>query len=113
MGIEISRRKLITGATAAGGLFLAGCSKSSNSEGEDSGLSKLGKKLGRRSKSKKGTFASLYGPLPNEKFPVPAIPEGGLEPRYYRQQVNYRTREKVGSLIVDIPILLQNPNVLV
>ena len=96
-GLDISRRKLITGATAAGGLMLAGCSRSSDSDG-DSGL-RL--RLGRRSKTKKGTFASLYGPLPNEKFPVPAIPEGGLEPRYYRQQVNYRTREKVGSLVVD------------
>ncbi len=101
---EISRRQIITGATAAGGLLLAGCSRTSNSEGEGSStLAKLRDKLKRQPKikTKKSTFASLYGPLPNEKFPVPAVPEGELEERYFRQRVNYKTREKVGSLIVD------------
>ena len=101
---EISRRKLITGATAAGGLLLAGCSKSTNSDGESSStLAKLRDKLKRQPtiKTKKSTFASLYGPLPNEKFPVPGVPEGELEERFFRQRVNYKTREKVGSLIVD------------
>lgn len=102
--LDISRRKLLTGATAAGGLLLAGCSKSSNSDGEGSStLSKLRDKLKRQPKikTKKSTFASLYGPLPNEKFPVPGVPEGELEERFFRQRVNYKTREKVGSLVVD------------
>ena len=102
--LDISRRKLLTGATAAGGLLLAGCSKSSNSDGEGSStLSKLRNKLKRQPKikTKKSTFASLYGPLPNEKFPVPGVPEGELEERFFRQRVNYKTREKVGSLVVD------------
>ncbi len=99
--LEISRRQVITGASAAGGLLLAGCSKSSNSDGEGSGLAKLRDKLIKTPKPKKGSFASLYGPLPNEKFPVPGIPKGELDERYFRQRVNYRTREKPGSLIVD------------
>lgn len=101
---EISRRKLVTGATAAGGLVLAGCSKSSNSGSESSStLAKLRNRFKKQSKIKttKSTFASLYGPLPNEKFPVPGVPEGELEERFFRQRVNYKTREKVGSLIVD------------
>ena len=99
--LEISRRKLITGATAAGGLLLAGCSKTSNSDGEGSGISRLRDKIMGKRRVKKSSFASLYGPLPNEKFPVPGVPEGELEERYYRQQVNYKTSEKPGSLIVD------------
>jgi len=101
---EISRRKLMTGAAAAGGLLLAGCSTSSNSSGEGSStLAKLRDKFKKQPKIKttKSTFASLYGPLPNEKFPVAAVPEGELEERFFRQQVNYKTSEKVGSLIVD------------
>jgi lipoprotein-anchoring transpeptidase ErfK/SrfK len=101
---EISRRNLVTGATAAGGLLLAGCSKSSNRDGEGSNtLAKLREKFKRQPKieAPKSTFASLYGPLPNEKFPVPAVPEGELEERFFRQRVNYKTREKVGSLVVD------------
>ncbi len=102
--LEISRRKLVTGATAAGGLVLAGCSKSSNSDGDGSTtLSKLRDRFKKKPKIKttKSTFASLYGPLPNEKFPVPGVPEGELEERFFRQRVNYKTREKVGSLVVD------------
>ena len=101
---EISRRKLVTGASAAGGLLLAGCSKSTNGDGEGSNtLTKLRNKFKKQPKieAPKSTFASLYGPLPNEKFPVPGVPEGELEERYFRQRVNYKTREKVGSLIVD------------
>lgn len=98
---EISRRQIITGATAAGGLLLAGCSKTSNKETASNEGSKLKNIFKRKSKTKKSTFASLYGPLPNEKFPVPGVPKGELEERYFRQRVNYRTREKVGSLIVD------------
>lgn len=101
---EISRRKLVTGAAAASGLLLAGCSKSSNSDGEGTTMvTRIREKFKKQPaiKTKKSTFASLYGPLPNEKFPVPAVPEGELEERYFRQRVNYKTREKVGSLIVD------------
>lgn len=102
--IEISRRKLVTGATAAGGLLLAGCSKTSNSGSEGTSMvARIRDRFKKKAtiKTKKSTFASLYGPLPNEKFPVPGVPEGELEERYYRQRVNYKTREKVGALIVD------------
>lgn len=113
---EVSRRKVVTGVAATSGLLLAGCSKSSNSGGEGSTtLAKLRERFKKRPTSdaqvksedqpkietKESTFASLYGPLPNEKFPVPAVPEGELEERFFRQRVDYRTDEKVGSLIVD------------
>ena len=113
---KISRRKIITGATAASGLLLAGCSTSSENTPADrmsASLKKLRKRFKKKSgdetqiaddggfKSKKSTFASLYGPLPNEKFPVAAVPEGQLEERFFRRKVNYKTNEKVGSLIVD------------
>lgn len=115
---NLSRRTVMVGASTSAGLILAGCSTSSNSgSGSENGrmtLAKLREKFRNRGKEEKqvaeveaeikspnSTFASLYGPLPNEKFPVPAVPEGELEERYFRQRVNYRTKEKPGSLIVD------------
>lgn len=120
--LNVSRRKVITGATAATSLLIAGCSSSSENSTSDRMRASL-KKLRSRFKKKSGdeteiagvdtdtdsgifnknksTFASLYGPLPNEKFPVAAVPEGQLEERYFRKQVNYPTKEKVGSLVVD------------
>ena len=100
---NVTRRKLLVGASSAAGLLAAGCSSSSRKETADASEPKSGRlsNIFKRRSSPKASFASLYGPLPNEKFPVPAIPKGGLEERYYRQEVNYRTREKPGTLIVD------------
>jgi lipoprotein-anchoring transpeptidase ErfK/SrfK len=46
-------------------------------------------------------YADLYGPLPNERFPVPGVPAGAIAPRYLRQQVAYTTAEPVGTIVVD------------
>lgn len=43
----------------------------------------------------------MYGPLPNEEFPVPALDITGLDPMYYRQMVDYVTPEPLGTVIVD------------
>ena len=43
----------------------------------------------------------LYGPLPQEKFPVPAADISKLDPKYYRRTVRYETKEAPGTIIVD------------
>ncbi|HUO54290.1 MAG TPA: L,D-transpeptidase [Rhodoblastus sp.] len=45
--------------------------------------------------------AKLYGPAPNEKFPVPAVDVAKLNPKYYRRIVPFDTREAVGTIIID------------
>lgn len=45
--------------------------------------------------------AKLYSARPNEPYPIPAIDISRINPRYYRQQVDYRTVEKPGTIIVD------------
>ncbi|WP_133573048.1 MULTISPECIES: L,D-transpeptidase [Maritalea] len=44
---------------------------------------------------------ALYGPLPKERFPIAALPVEKIDPQYYRQTVRYRTKEPVGTIIVD------------
>lgn len=46
-------------------------------------------------------YVNMYGPLPNEKFPVPAVELKYLDPAYYRRVVDYPTTERPGTLIVD------------
>jgi len=46
-------------------------------------------------------FAAMYGPMPNERFPLPAIDLSEVDPRFLRQDVAYSTREPVGTLVVD------------
>ncbi|MCF4097371.1 L,D-transpeptidase [Maritalea mediterranea] len=44
---------------------------------------------------------ALYGPMPKERFPISALPVEKIDPQFYRQTVRYRTKEPVGTIIVD------------
>ncbi|WP_419910682.1 L,D-transpeptidase [Hoeflea sp.] len=44
---------------------------------------------------------ALYGALPNEKFPIPAVKPGQLQKKYQRRRVRYRSSEAPGTVIVD------------
>ena len=43
----------------------------------------------------------LYGPVPEEKFPIPAVDVTKLDPKYYRRMVAYDSSEAAGTIIVD------------
>ncbi len=46
-------------------------------------------------------YATMYGPLPQERFPLDAINLAKLNEKFLRREVTYPTYEKVGTLIVD------------
>lgn len=43
----------------------------------------------------------LYGPVPQEKFPIPAADVSKVDPRFFRRTVAYETKEAPGTIIVD------------
>jgi len=43
----------------------------------------------------------VYGPLPDERFPVPGVDINKVDPRFLRRTVRYASNEAVGTLIVD------------
>jgi lipoprotein-anchoring transpeptidase ErfK/SrfK len=43
----------------------------------------------------------VYGPLPNERFPVPAVNVSKINRKYLRRTVRYETAEAEGTIIVD------------
>ena len=45
--------------------------------------------------------AKLYGPVPDEQFPIPAVDVSKIDPKYYRRTVRYDTKEAPGTIIVD------------
>ncbi|MBL0404049.1 L,D-transpeptidase [Microvirga aerilata] len=78
----LSRRSFLAGSAAGiGALGLAGCVTSD------------GMSLAEASK--------VYGPVPDEKFPIPAIDVSKVDPKYYRRTVRYDTKEAPGTIIVD------------
>jgi lipoprotein-anchoring transpeptidase ErfK/SrfK len=44
-----------------------------------------------------------YGPLPDERFPIPAARIDLLDPKFYRQRVVDPTGERPGTVVVDTP----------
>ncbi|WP_127090378.1 L,D-transpeptidase family protein [Aquabacter cavernae] len=79
---RLSRRSFLAGSAATfGALGLAGCA------GTD------GMSLAEAEK--------LYGPVPTEKFPIPATDISKVDPKYFRRTVTYETKEAPGTIIVD------------
>ncbi len=78
----LSRRSFLLGsALGFGALGLAGCA------GVD------GMTLAEAQK--------VYGAVPEEKFPIPAVDLSKVNPKYYRRTVRYETKEAPGTIIVD------------
>ncbi|WP_313590999.1 L,D-transpeptidase [Agrobacterium cavarae] len=46
-------------------------------------------------------YAEVYGPKPDEQFPLPAIPYQKIDPQFYRQMVENPTGERPGTIVVD------------
>jgi lipoprotein-anchoring transpeptidase ErfK/SrfK len=79
---QLDRRSFLAGsAVGLGSLALGGCMATD-------GMSRM-------------EAQALYGPLPNEKFPIPAVNVDKINPKYYRRSVRYETKEAPGTIIVD------------
>jgi lipoprotein-anchoring transpeptidase ErfK/SrfK len=80
---KLGRRAFLFGSVAGlGALALAGCSSAGG------GMSTA-------------EAQRIYGPLPNERFPVPAVNLSKVNPKFLRRTVRYDSKEAVGTIIVD------------
>ncbi|MCJ2088568.1 L,D-transpeptidase [Methylobacterium sp. E-005] len=78
----LSRRAFLAGSTlGAGALALGGC--------------------GTTDTLLLAEARNTYAPMPNEKFPIPAVDISKVDPKYYRRTVAYETKEAAGTIIVD------------
>tara|TARA_R110002020_G_scaffold36451_4_gene109610 strand:- start:29 stop:712 length:684 start_codon:yes stop_codon:yes gene_type:complete len=78
---RVSRRSFLAGSAALlGAVGLAGCVTGGMSFAE---------------------AERVYGPLPDERFPVPAVNIAKVDPKYLRRTVRYASNEPVGTIIVD------------
>jgi lipoprotein-anchoring transpeptidase ErfK/SrfK len=45
--------------------------------------------------------AKVYGPVPDKRFPIPAVDVSKIDPKYFRRTVRYDTKEAPGTIIID------------
>ncbi|AWI87251.1 hypothetical protein C0214_02110 [Methylobacterium sp. DM1] len=85
--LPLSRRSFLTGSAAGlgaiglGATGLGGCVTS-----ESTSLAEA---------------ARLYGPMPDEKFPIPAVDIRKVDPKYHRRIVRFESKETAGTIVVD------------
>jgi lipoprotein-anchoring transpeptidase ErfK/SrfK len=110
MSLPISRRHFLVGAGSAATLALAACSGMSQrfdqigTAGQQFGQ-QIGDQLSGLSAYAtqprvSDYYREMYGPRPNEKFPVPAVDLARLDPSYWRTDVADPTGEKPGTIVV-------------
>ena len=87
---SLTRRRFLSSAGCTALLAVAGCTRTR----ERTSPVKL-------KRAKSAEFRALYPALPQEEFPIPAIPYGRLESKFWRQRVPYETSEKPGTVVVD------------
>jgi len=93
---NLNRRRFAAGAASLAGLALAGCTTSAPTR-------KAAAVPARPADPRPSpTVVAAYGPMPNERFPLPAIDISRVPERFWRQQVRYATPERPGTIIVDI-----------
>jgi len=46
-------------------------------------------------------YVAMYGPITTEPWPIPAVDVSKIDPRLLRQEVDYPTRERPGTIVVD------------
>jgi lipoprotein-anchoring transpeptidase ErfK/SrfK len=89
----VSRRRFLFGAGSLGAATLAGCSTEFGGRRLDfpnllpPGLSPY--------------YLTVYGAMPDEKFPVPAVDLNKLDARYVRTEVDDPTGEAPGTIVVE------------
>lgn len=82
-----SRRAFLAGAASFAGLALSGCAFSSRLVEDRPSFSNY--------------YLKMYGPLPNERFVVPAVDLTRLKPEYFRTEVADPTGERPGTIVVN------------
>ena len=80
-GLFGRRSFLIGSAAGLGALTLAGCASG--------GVMSLAE------------AEQVYGPRPDERFPIPAVNVRKINPKFFRRTVRYASNEAVGTIIVD------------
>lgn len=87
----INRRHFISGSAALSLFPLAACSTTTETEAPDvPEVAKVPQ-----------NYKSMYGPLPQERFPVPAVDLERVPPNFWRRQVDFTTQYPAGTIIVD------------
>lgn len=89
--IFLTRRALVIGGVGMASAALAGCTTTGVEPETAAAAPAVDNTI----------FATMYAAMPDEQFPLPAIPYKRIDRRFYRQMVANPTGERPGTIVVD------------
>ncbi|OCP15723.1 MULTISPECIES: L,D-transpeptidase [unclassified Ensifer] len=91
-GGALTRRSLFVGAAA---MLLSGCAATARPTPKPAVVE--------MTPPSKGGVPPMYYAMPEEPFPIPAVDVSQVDPKFWRQEVDYLSEERPGTIIVDTP----------
>lgn len=90
----INRRRFLASGAGASALVLTGCAQRDP---------KVQSRIRARVENERAWayYRRIYGPIPDERFPIPAVNLQVVEPQFYRREVPNTTGQPPGTLVVD------------
>lgn len=85
---QLSRRMFLSAAGAA--TVLGGCAPTSRDP-----------RLALQAPMIDPMYMAMYGPMPDEEFPLPPIDVADVDPQWLRQEVAFAASEPVGTIVID------------
>ena len=110
--VQVSRRTLLLGSTATALATSLGACVPQQPVGASVGSAavlanapppeaEVGEQAAVASDERQVLGRAAYGPVPGERFPVPAAPLSRINPAFLRARVAYASRNKPGTIIID------------
>jgi lipoprotein-anchoring transpeptidase ErfK/SrfK len=96
---QLNRRLLMTGIAATAACGLTGCA--ANKPNIQASTLSAPSTPASRELGGEPNYAAIYGPVKEEKFPVPAVNLSDVDPAFRRKKVEYASKEPPGTIIVD------------
>ncbi len=84
----LTRRIFISGSCSAVALAAAGCKSVQQAAGPKARILAT-------------EYEQMYGPMPEEEFPIPAVKLERLDPRFIRKEVDFESDQPEGTVIVN------------
>lgn len=105
---RIGRRGFLAGGAAVAGIALTGCASVSEEAGGqpqrrfgEMRFPRFRGGAGAAAAPSKRQYQQIYGALPDEEFPIPAIDIDKVPEQFWRREVAYGGREAPGTVVVD------------
>jgi lipoprotein-anchoring transpeptidase ErfK/SrfK len=87
--MQHSKRLFLAGAGSTAVTLITGCTTTGSAPDRND------------SKTPSNRYASMYGPLPDEQFPIPAVNLKRVPERFLRRQVTFKSSYRPGTLVVN------------